>query len=278
VSEPHISPLLDQVRTAADAVRRLTGDVPDVAVVLGTGLGRFADTLEQPKSVAMREIPHWPCPTVGGHAGRVVVGRLHGRLVIVLAGRVHLYEGHDASTVAFPVRVLGLVGVRTLVLTNATGGVNPRFHVGTLMAIDDHLNLTGANPLVGPPEPAFGSRFPDLTEVYASRLRAIAADAARRCDVPLEHGVYAGVRGPSYETPAEIRALAALGADVVGMSTVCEAIAARQMGIEVLGLSFIANPAAGVTEQPVDEADVLAAAERYQSRLVALLEAIVERL
>jgi len=259
-------------------VRRLAGGVPDVAVVLGTGLGQFAETLEQPKSLPMREIPHWPCPTVGGHAGRVVVGRLHGRLVLVLAGRVHLYEGHDAATVAFPIRVLGLVGVRTLVLTNAVGGVNPHFHVGVLMVIEDHLNLTGANPLVGPPEPVFGSRFPDLTEVYAARLRGIAVDAARSCDVPLEHGIYAGVRGPSYETPAEVRALGALGADVVGMSTVCEAIAARQMDIEVLGLSFVANPAAGVTDRPVFEADVLAAADRHQPRLVALLEAIVERL
>lgn len=267
----------NHAREAAEVLRTLVGGIPDVAVVLGTGLGGFADTLQRPQRLATTDLPHWPRPSVDGHAGDLVTGRLHGRDVLVLAGRVHLYEGHDAATVVFPVRALGVLGVRTLVLTNATGGVNVRFRVGTLMAVDDHLNLTGANPLVGPHQPEFGPRFPDMTHVYAPRLRAIAAEAARNRGIVLEHGVYAGLLGPSYETPSEIRALRVLGADVVGMSTVCEAIAARQMGMDVLGLSLVTNMAAGVTDQPVDEADVLTTAAAAEPQMIALLDAIVER-
>jgi purine-nucleoside phosphorylase len=208
----------------------------------------------------------------------LVVGDARGRLIAALAGRCHAYEGYDLKTVTFAVRAMGLLGAKTLILTNAAGGVNTGFSQGALMVIDDHINLIGGNPLVGANDERFGPRFPDMTDVYSPRLRGIADEAGRSSAVTLSHGVYAGLLGPSYETPAEIRYLRAIGADAVGMSTVPEAIAARHMGIEVLGISCITNMAAGVLPRPLDHVEVLDTARRVRGQFMTLLEGIIERI
>jgi purine-nucleoside phosphorylase len=268
----------DKVQEAAEAVRANVRDVPRVAVVLGSGLGDFADSLEEPVAIPYERLPNWPASRVIGHEGRLVVGTVRGRRIAALAGRCHLYEGYDPLTVTFAVRVLGLLGVEILLLTNAAGGVNTRFAQGALMVIDDHINLTGRNPLVGANDDRFGPRFPDMTEVYSARLREVAHAAGREVDLLLPHGVYAALLGPSYETPAEIRYLRTIGADAVGMSTVPEAIAARHMGIEVLGISCITNMAAGVLPQRLDHAEVMETARRIRGQFTALLEGIIGRL
>jgi purine-nucleoside phosphorylase len=267
----------EEVNAAAEFLRGVIGPVPEVALVLGSGLGAFASSLIDATVVPYERIPHWPMSRVIGHEGRLVAGSCRGRRVLALSGRVHLYEGHDLQTVTFATRVLGRLGVKMLILTNAAGGINTRFGEGALMVIDDHINLQGANPLMGPNEPRFGLRFPDMSEVYSRRLRDIAAEAARARSVPVEHGVYVAVTGPSYETPAEIRAFRVLGADAVGMSTAPEAIVARHMGMEVLGISCITNMAAGILPQPVTEDEVIATTTRVRTKFIALLEAIVER-
>ena len=268
----------DQVKAAADAIRSRAPQVPEIAVVLGSGLGAFADSLEGSVTMPYGELPHWPASRVIGHAGKLVVGKAGGKTIAALAGRCHLYEGHPAGRVAFAVRALGHLGVKTLVLTNAAGGVNTGFARGALMVIDDHINLTGVNPLVGENDERFGVRFPDMTEVYSSRLRGIADRAGRALGVTLPHGIYAGLMGPSYETPAEIRYLRTIGADAVGMSTVPEAIVAKQMKIDVLGLSCITNMAAGVLPQPLDHAEVMETAARVRGQFIALLEGIIGQL
>jgi len=268
----------DKIEEAAADVKARIGATPDVAIVLGSGLGEFTSALRDAVSCAYGEIPHWPASAVVGHAGRLVVGTMAGKRVAALSGRAHFYEGHDLRTVTFPTRVLGRLGVRTLLLTNAAGGIDVDLKPGTLMLIDDHLNLMGTNPLVGPNDDRLGVRFPDMSEVYSTRLRAIAADASRATGVPLARGIYAALHGPSYETPAEIRYLRTIGADAVGMSTVPEAIVARHMGMEVLGISCIANAAAGVLPQPLVHDEVMAVARRVRPEFCALLEAIVERL
>jgi purine-nucleoside phosphorylase len=270
------SDTFDRVEHAAAALlNRLAGAVPPMAVVLGTGLGAFADRLSQPVVVSYSDLPGWPRPTVAGHAGRLVAGEVAGRRLLVLSGRVHLYEGRSLGDVTFATRVLARAGVRHLVLTNAAGGINPGFRSGTLMVIDDHINFMGVNPLVGLNDTRLGPRFPDMTEVYARRLRGVVDEASAASGVPVAHGVYLAVSGPSYETPAEIRAFRALGADAVGMSTVPEAIVARHMGVEVLGLSCIANLAAGMQDAVLSEQDVLEAANRAQASFGRLLEAIL---
>jgi purine-nucleoside phosphorylase len=253
-------------------------EVPRVAIVLGSGLGEFANQLQDAMTVPYGDLPDWPASRVVGHEGRLVVGGVKGRLIAALSGRCHAYEGYDLRTVAFAVRAMGLLGVKTLILTNAAGGVNTGFSRGILMVIDDHINLIGGNPLVGANDERFGPRFPDMTHVYSPRLRTIADEAGRARAVTLSHGVYACLLGPSYETPAEIRYLRAIGADAVGMSTVPEAIAARHMGMEVLGISCITNMAAGVLPQPLDHAEVLETARRVRGQFITLLEGIVERL
>jgi purine-nucleoside phosphorylase len=268
----------DDVKEAADAIRSRVPEVPAIAVVLGSGLGDFAASLGHAVSMPYGELPHWPASGVIGHDGKLVVGTSGGRTIAALAGRCHAYEGHNLQRVTFAVRALGLLGVKTLLLTNAAGGVNTSFSEGALMVIDDHLNLTGGNPLVGPNDDRFGARFPDMTEVYSVRLRQIADQAGNALGLRLPHGVYAGLMGPSYETPAEIRYLRTIGADAVGMSTVPEAIAARHMGIDVLGISCITNMAAGVLPQPLDHAEVMATTRRVRGQFVSLLEGIVERL
>ncbi len=267
-----------QVERAAEYVRGRIVELPTVGIVLGSGLGDFATGLRDAVTVPYGEIPHWPASAVVGHAGTLVAGTISGRRVAALSGRAHFYEGHSLSTVTFATRVLGLLGVRTLILTNAAGGINLGFKPGTLMVIDDHLNLMGSNPLVGPNDDRFGPRFPDMTEAYSKRLRRIADEAAEARGIAIAHGVYAALHGPSYETPAEIRFLRTIGADAVGMSTAPETIVGRHMGMEVLGISCITNPAAGVLPQPLVHDEVMEVARRVRAEFSALLEAIVERL
>jgi purine-nucleoside phosphorylase len=266
-----------KVEEAAALIRARVG-TPDVAVVLGSGLGDFAKTLQDATEWFYADLPHWPASKVIGHEGRLVVGTLAGRRVAALSGRAHFYEGHDLRTVTFATRVMGRLGIKLLILTNAAGGVNVNLKPGTLMVMDDHLNLLGSNPLVGPNEDRFGLRFPDMSEVYSKRLRAVADETARAQGLPIGHGVYVAVHGPSYETPAEIRFLRLIGADAVGMSTVPEAIVARHMGIEVLGISCITNAAAGVLPQPLNHEEVMDVARQVRGRFAALLEGIIGRL
>ena len=268
----------EQVDEAAQSLRLRWGTLPETAIVLGSGLGDFADNLLDAMVTPYGEVPHWPASQVVGHAGRLVVGRVAGKRVAALSGRVHFYEGHGLATVVFATRVMGRLGVKQIVLTNAAGGINTSFAQGALMIIDDHINFLGTNPLVGANEDRFGLRFPDMSEVYSARLRKIAHEAARAKGVPVSHGVYVAVHGPSYETPAEIRAFRTLGADAVGMSTVPEAIAARHMGMEVLGISCTTNMAAGVLPQPLVHEEVMETARRVRGSFIALLEGIIERL
>lgn len=268
----------EQCEAAAELLRRRGGGVPDVAVVLGSGLGDVVEALSGPVTTPFGDIPGWPVSRVIGHAGKLVVGDLAGKRVAALSGRAHYYEGHDLRTVTFAIRVLGLLGIKRIILTNAAGGINLSFKPGTLMVIDDHINLLGSNPLVGDNDERFGPRFPDMTEVYSNRLRALADEAAVARSVPVAHGVYVAVHGPSYETPAEIRFLRTIGADAVGMSTVPEALVARHMGLEVLGVSCITNPAAGVLPQPLHHDEVMDVARRVQGEFSSLLEGIIERL
>ena len=272
------SGVFERVEEAAGAVRRRCGAPPKTALILGSGLGDFADTLDDAVVMPYGELPHWPASKVVGHAGKLVVGTVAGRRVAALAGRVHAYEGHPLSTVVFATRVMGRLGVKEIVITNAAGGVNTAFRRGALMVIDDHINLMGANPLTGENDERLGPRFPDMTEVYSKRLRRIAEEAATAKGLTVAHGVYAAFGGPSYETPAEIRYLRAIGADAVGMSTVPEAIAARHMGLDVLGLSCITNIAAGVLPQPLNHEEVLHTTRQVRGTFIALLEGIIERL
>jgi purine-nucleoside phosphorylase len=263
---------------AATAVReRLEGRAPSVAIVLGSGLGQFAERLDDAVRMPYAELPHFPSPTVIGHSGELVAGTLAGRGVLVQSGRFHMYEGHPASLTALPVRVFGRLGVGTVVLTNAAGGIRRGFGSGTVMLIADQINLSFRNALFGPALPG-EIRFPDMSDPYDPGLRAIAREVARRRKIPLAEGVYVGLLGPSYETPAEIRMLERLGADAVGMSTVLEVIAARAAGLRCLGFSAITNPAAGVTLNKLDHLEVMEVAYRIAGELAALIEGVVAEL
>ncbi|GAC1338848.1 MAG: purine-nucleoside phosphorylase [Myxococcales bacterium] len=261
-------------RAARGALSLRAEDSP-VAVVLGSGLGAFGDALDGARSLPFSALPGFPPPTVEGHRGRLVSGTLGGVPILALQGRLHGYEGHDAATVAFPARVLGVLGARALVVTNAAGGCNPAFAPGDLMVISDHLNLTGKSPLTGPNEAALGPRFPDLTRAYDVRLAAALRAAGAQAGVPLRTGVYAQFNGPSYETAAEVRMARALGADAVGMSTVPEVIAAAHLGLPVCGISCITNHAAGMAPSPLSHADVVEVARRAEGSFLALLRALV---
>ncbi len=267
----------DAVAEAARTVQERIGDVPDVAVVLGSGLGAFAGALTEATVVPYSIIPHWPAAKVVGHAGELVAGSINGRRVLALSGRAHVYEGHAMAVATFATRVLGLLGVKVLILTNAAGGINTSFAQGALMLITDHINLMGANPLVGPNDERFGQRFFDMSIAYSPRLRAAAREAAAAAKIKVEEGVYIAVTGPSYETPAEIRAFRTLGADAVGMSTVPETIVARHMGIEVAGISCITNMAAGVLPEPLVHEEVIATTARVRDQFIALLTGLVAR-
>ena len=268
----------EHVKEAADAVRARLPEIPQIGIVLGSGLGDFANSLTDAVTLPYADLPHWPVSRVIGHEGKLVVGKTAGKRIAALAGRSHAYEGHDMATVTFAVRALSLLGIKTLILTNAAGGVNTSFSEGALMVIDDHINLMGANPLVGQNDERFGPRFPDMTEIYSARLRVIADRAGRAIQLRLPHGIYVAVLGPSYETPAEIRYLRTTGADAVGMSTVPEAIVARHMGMDVLGISCITNMAAGVLPQPLKHDDVMETARRIRGQFIALLEGIIGQL
>jgi purine-nucleoside phosphorylase len=270
--------VFEQASETADWLRRHQCGGTDVAVVLGSGLGDFAEHLGNPITIPYGDIPHWPASGVIGHAGKLVSGTVAGRRVLALSGRVHHYEGHDMQTVTFAMRAVGRLGVPRVILTNAAGGISPNCSRGALMVIDDHINLMGSNPLVGPNDERFGLRFPDMTNVYSPRLRGIADEAGQALGVPIQHGIYVAVLGPSYETPAEIRAFRTLGADAVGMSTAPEAIVARHMGLEVLGISCITNAAAGVFPEPLHHSEVMETAQQVKGQFIGLLEGIIGRL
>jgi purine-nucleoside phosphorylase len=264
-----------------EAVRHIQSRVqmrPSVAVVLGSGLGAFAGELSGCVEIPYCEIPGWPSSTAAGHAGKLVIGKLAEREVAVMAGRAHLYEGHSPAQVTFGVRVLGSLGVGAIVFTNAAGGINLSLERGGLVLISDHINLQGVNPLVGPNEDAVGPRFPDMSDAYSVSFRNIARQAASELGIAVREGVYAAVMGPSYETPAEIRYLRTIGADVVGMSTVPEVIVARHMGIEVLGISCVTNMAAGILPQKINHEEVLETGVMVRDLLVRYLKNLIPRL
>jgi len=273
------SAYFDQVSEAAEFLRaRLTKLNPRLGVVLGSGLGAVADCVAEPVTLPYAEIPHFPQSTVEGHSGRIMAGTLGGVPAIVMQGRVHYYEGYTPAQVTFPMRVLGALGLRAVILTNAAGGIREGYTIGQLVALSDHINFMGWNPLTGPNEPRFacipgaGLRFFDMTEAYSKRLRALAADAAAAEGIELAEGVYLATPGPSFETPAEIRAFRTLGATLVGMSTVPETIVARHMGIEVLGISCVTNLAAGLSEKPLSHAEVFEAGRQVEHKLAALIK------
>jgi purine-nucleoside phosphorylase len=272
----------DQVSEAAAHLQSKLGALtPGIAIVLGSGLGAVADAVENPIFIPYAEIPHFPESTVQGHSGRIVAGTLSGTPVIVMQGRVHFYEGYSPQQVTFPMRVLGLAGIRTAVLTNAAGGIAPGLSIGQLVALSDHINMLGFNPLNGPNEPRFaltpesGLRFFDMTQAYSEHLRTLAKKAANDEGWDLEEGIYLATSGPSFETPAEIRAFRTLGATLVGMSTVPETIVARHMGIAVLGISCVTNLAAGLSPTPLSHEEVFEAGHKAQHRLANLLKRLV---
>ena len=286
--------LFSKAQAAVGAIRERAGRdggkaAPRVGVILGSGLGSFATQVEDATAIPYAEIPHFPQSTVAGHSGRLVLGRVAGVPVAVMQGRVHAYEGYAMEQVTFPTRVLGLFGVRTLIVTNAAGGIRPTIPEGSLVAITDHINLTGTNAALGPNEPRFavvdgaGERFFDMSTAYSARLRGIAMQEAARQGIPLSEGVYLAVLGPSFETPAEIRAFRTLGADLVGMSTVHEVIVARHMGIEVLGLSLVTNMAAGVVAEgreraeTIDHLDVMEIGRRVERQFTGLVAGVIAR-
>ncbi len=266
------------VDAALARIRDATSLEPHVGLVLGSGLGRLVDEVEERAEIPYAEIPDWPVSTATGHAGKLVLGALAGVPVAVMCGRAHLYEGISADRVAFGIRVLGRLGIRTLVVTNAAGGINLEYHPGLLVLLTDHVNLQGASALVGPNDERLGPRFPDMSDAYDPELRALARETAARLGIELGEGVYAGWLGPQFETPAEIRFMRAVGGDLAGMSTVQEVIAARHLGIRVLGISVVTNMAAGVLPEKIDHETVLEVGARASGSLIALLRELVPTL
>ncbi len=268
--------------TAAEAAAQLilkrTQLRPHIGLVLGSGLGSFADSLTDAARIPYAEIPEFPRSTAIGHTGKMVIGKSGDVPVAAMQGRVHLYEGYSPHQVAFPMRVFARMGIRSVILTNAAGGINGNFQQGALVLISDHINLQGTNPLVGPNDDRFGVRFPDMTRAYSREYREIARDEGRRLGMTLHEGVYAAMLGPSYETPAEINFLRIIGADLVGMSTVNEVIAARHMKMNVLAISCVTNMAAGILDQPLSHQEVMETGERVKSSFEALLRAVLPRL
>lgn len=277
-AEPVSSSLYERAQKAARMIRGRTQTDVSVAVVLGSGLGGFADELSAATAMPYDEIPGFARATVEGHAGRLVIGELGDSHVAAMQGRFHFYEGYSLEEVTFPIRVMKLLGVRTLILTNASGALNVEFTPGSLMVITDHINLMGVNPLIGANDERFGPRFPDLTNTYAPELQDIVVQEARAMGMQMFRGVYASLTGPSYETPAEIHMVRSLGADAVGMSTVPEAIVARHMDMQVLGISCITNLAAGVSDRPVDHSQVMATGEQVRDQFTELLRRVIPKL
>ena len=274
---PEIPPAQQGARLDAleAAVRARSDLVPSVGIVLGSGLGGLADELAGPVAIPFADLPGWPAASAPGHAGRLLMGRLSGVPVALLQGRLHLYEGHPAGLVVEPVLLMSRLGAEVIVLTNTSGGLHVDWAPGTLMVMTDHLNLTGHNPLLGPNDEAIGPRFPDMTDAWDPRLRALLHQAGDLEGVPLEDGVYVGLLGPNYETPAEVRALQGLGADAVGMSTALEAIAARWAGLRLCGISLVTNPGAGLIGEPLSHDEVLAAAAEAGPRLARVITRFV---
>jgi purine-nucleoside phosphorylase len=264
--------------SAAQLILSRTSLRPRIGLVLGSGLGGFADSLDQPSRIPYAEIPSFPRSTALGHAGQMVIGKAAGVAVAAMQGRVHLYEGYPAQEVAFPVRVFARMGIRSVILTNAAGGINLNYSQGALVLIRDHINLQGQNALIGANDDRFGVRFPDMTHAYAKEYRLIASEEAAKLDMTLHEGVYAALAGPSYETPAEIEYLRRIGADLVGMSTVAEVIAARHMEMKVLAISCVTNMAAGILDQPLSHAEVMETGERVKTTFEALLRAVLPRI
>ena len=276
--------LYTKAQSAADYIRSKTNIQPKLAIILGSGLGNFASQVENATTIPYAEILHFPQSTVEGHSGRLVLGTIARVPIAVMQGRVHAYEGYAMAQVTFPTRVLGLLGVRQLIVTNAAGGINTRYGQGAIVAISDHINLTGTNAALGPNEPRFGlipgsgQRFFDMSTAYSPNLRKLAIAEATKQNWTLNEGVYLAVLGPSYETPAEIRAFRTLGADLVGMSTVHEVIIARHMGIEVLGLSVVTNMAAGVLDEPINHEEVMEIGRRIEGQFTSLLTALIHQM
>ncbi|MEI7024629.1 purine-nucleoside phosphorylase [Paenibacillus sp. y28] len=270
--------LTDRINQAKQFIEEEIPFMPQIGLILGSGLGVLAESVQNVTVIHYEEIPHFPVSTVEGHAGELIVGELQGKKVLLMKGRFHLYEGYSAQQVAFPIQVMKALGIHTVLITNAAGGVNEQFEAGDLMLITDHLNLMYRNPLIGPNDSEVGVRFPDLSEAYSSRLRSVAIESAEEQGVSLRQGVYAGLLGPSYETPAEIRMLRKLGADSVGMSTVPEVIAARHSGLEVLGISCITNMAAGILPQPLSHDEVMETARRVRKQFAGLIHGILAKL
>jgi len=267
--------LYERAEHATRVIRSRISVEPRIALVLGSGLGGFADDFEEAVGIPYEDIPGFVRSTAQGHAGRLVVGKIDSVPVVAMQGRVHYYEGYSLEEVTFPVRTFGLLGVKTLVLTNAAGGINVQLTQGALMVLSDHVNLMGVNPLRGPNDERFGPRFPDMSAVYSPELQELVIDEARAIGVEVRRGIYGGLSGPSYETPAEIHLLRGLGADAVGMSTVPEAIVARHMGLEVLGISCITNMAAGISDEPINHEEVMATGDRVRETFAELLRRVI---
>ena len=267
-----------QAESAAQFVLSQTGLRPRIGLVLGSGLGAFADELAEARRIPFAQIPAFPQSTAIGHAGQMVIGKAGGVAVAAMQGRVHLYEGYSPQEVTFPMRVFGRMGIRAVVITNAAGGINLNYQQGALVVIRDHINLQGVNPLVGANDDRFGVRFPDMTQAYWKAYGKAAQEEAARLGFALEEGIYAGLLGPSYETPAEIRYLRTIGADLVGMSTVAEVIAARHMGMKVLAISCVTNMAAGILDQVLSHQEVLETGEKVRAQFEALLRALLPRI
>lgn len=263
------------IEEAAAYIRSKGGVQPEIGLILGSGLGVLADLLEDTVSIPYSDIPHFPVSTVEGHEGELLLGTIQDRPVVLMKGRFHMYEGYGPELTAFPVRVMKQLGVGSLLVTNAAGGINTSFEPGDLMLITDHLNMTGSNPLVGSNDSALGVRFPDMSEAYSRRLRKLALETAESQGITLQQGVYAGLLGPTYETPAEIFMLRTLGAQAVGMSTVSEVIVARHSGLEVLGISCISNMAAGILDQPLSHDEVMETAEKVREKFLSLVMAVI---
>lgn len=269
--------LYERAEHAARIIRSRTTETPRIALILGSGLGGFANDFEESVSIPYEEITGFPRSTAEGHAGRLVIGKVEQVSVVAMQGRVHFYEGYTLEQVTFPIRVFHLLGIKTLIVTNAAGGVNVQLTQGALMVLSDHLNLMGDNPLRGPNDSRFGPRFPDMTTAYSPDLQEIVIEEARALEIEVRRGVYAALSGPSYETPSEIHMLRNLGADAVGMSTVPEVIVARQMDMEVLGISCITNLAAGITDEPINHEDVMATGDRVRETFTSLMRRVVAR-
>jgi purine-nucleoside phosphorylase len=272
------APEFSRASRAAKFILGKTKLRPRIAIVLGSGLGGFADEFERAVNIPYAKIPHFPRSTAIGHAGRLVIGTVGGVPVAGMQGRVHLYEGYSVKDVSFPVRVFARMGVRAVILTNAAGGLNTGYSQGCLVTLKDHMNLQGVNPLTGPNDDRFGVRFPDMSKAYDPQFRRFVAEEGKRLGLSQQEGVYAALAGPSYETPAEIRYLRGIGADLVGMSTVPEVIAARHSGIRVLGISCVTNAAAGILDQPLNHNEVLETAERVKGQFISLLKMIIPRI